>query len=98
MTGKWPQNIDHINCNKSDNRWRNLRECEHWQNHANVGPRRTNTSGFKGVSRTAAGRWQACIWVKQKKIALGTYRTPEEAFEAYKRAAEHHFGGFSRTS
>lgn len=99
MTGEWPENgIDHIDLDPSNNRWSNLRAATQSQNAANTRKRRNNTSGFKGVSETASGTWQAVIWVKQKKVCLGTYKTPEEAFEAYQKGAEEHFGTYHRTS
>src|SRR5215467_13054369 len=36
MTGRWPKVIaDHINMVRDENRWSNLREATHSQNHAN---------------------------------------------------------------
>lgn len=99
MTGEWPENgVDHIDLEPLHNWWSNLRAATQSQNAANTRRRRDNTSGFKGVCKTASDTWQAVIWVKGKKHCIGTYQTPHEAFEAYKKAAETHFGSFSRTS
>jgi hypothetical protein len=35
MTGEWPEEIDHINGNSSDNRWVNLRNVAHHENMKN---------------------------------------------------------------
>jgi hypothetical protein len=99
MTGEWPENgIDHIDLDATNNRWSNLRAADQSQNLANTKRRSDNTTGFKGVTRTASGTWQAKIWVNQQQICLGTFATPYEAFDAYKSAAEKYFGSFSRTS
>jgi len=99
MTGEWPKDgVDHIDLDGTNNRWSNLRAATQSQNAANTRKRRDNTSGFKGVSRTASGTWQACIWVKKRKICLGTFPTPQEAFSAYQIAAEEHFGKYHRKS
>lgn len=99
MTGKWPEHgVDHKDLDPTNNRWENLRLADQSQNGANTPRRRDNTSGFKGVCKTASGTWQAVIWVKAKKHCLGTYATPQEAFAIYKSAAEKHFGTFSRPS
>lgn len=63
MTGDWPKNeIDHINCDPSDNRWCNLRLCDRYGNTRNVGLRKDNTSGFKGVSwNKKTQQWQSHV-------------------------------------
>ncbi len=45
MTGKFPQpTIDHINQNRADNRWENLREATFQEQRVNQGDRAKNTS------------------------------------------------------
>src|SRR5437879_12879405 len=62
QTGRWPKYVDHINGNKLDNRWCNLREATMAQNKANEGLRSSNTSGWKGVSwHKKAKKWSAQI-------------------------------------
>ena len=60
MTGSWPEMvIDHINRDKSDNRWENLRHCSYLQNTLNQGLAKNNTSGHIGVSKSKSGKWRA---------------------------------------
>jgi hypothetical protein len=80
----WPANvIDHINGDRSDNRFSNLREATIAQNAQNSSRiRSTNTSGFTGVRRENK-KWLAEIKVNYKPMRLGLFNTPEEAHEAY---------------
>jgi len=102
VTGKWPTSeLDHINCNKTDNRFENLRESSRQMNAANRPTKRTSKSGVKGVS--FAGRlkngdesWVAAITVSRKPIHLGTFHSKESASAAYMNAARTHFGEFAR--
>lgn len=86
--------VDHINHDTLDNRKENLRLCNRWQNKANTRPIRTNTSGFKGVSKHK-GKWQASIRVMGKLLYLGRYDTKELAAASYNEAAQEHFGDFA---
>lgn len=54
--GCWPDNIDHINGNRSDNRIENIRSVSAHENTKNQKIRSDNTSGFTGVSYYK-GRW-----------------------------------------
>lgn len=98
MTGETPAIIDHINGNRADNRFSNLRAATPLINSINCKMRKTNTSGHKGVSFfKASGRWQASIRVNRKRLHLGLFETPELAGEAYRAAAKQHFGTYARS-
>ena len=81
VTGNMPiDQIDHINRNKSDNRFENLREATHGQNRANS--KSTNKHGLKGVRllpwmKNAGKCWQAEITHNKKVIYLGCFATKE---------------------
>lgn len=87
--------VDHINKNRLDNRIENLRKCTHAQNVRNRNMQSNNTSGFKGVSRSAYGRWVAKISYKGSDIHIGTFDSPEDAAMAYDEAARGLHGDFS---
>jgi hypothetical protein len=103
MLGRWPtQFVDHIDMNKKNNKWSNLREASKSQNQANISMIKANTSGLKGVSRYRAGDsygkpWQAGICKDGKRKSLGHFATKEEAHAAYRDAAEKAFGKFARS-
>lgn len=93
-----PEQIDHINGEKSDNRISNLRAATASQNAYNrVGPPGKH-SQLKGVTRHRTGRWQATIKSDGRDHYLGLYGTELEAFEAYCRAAERLHGEFARVA
>lgn len=84
--------IDHENRNPLDNRKCNLREATRSENARNAKRRVDNTSGYKGVHfNRKTLRFQAQIYYNRKQIYLGTFSTPEDAYEAYcKKAYELH--------
>ena len=100
MTGDWPQtDIDHINGNKIDNRWVNLRLATRSQNNTNSGLRRDNTSGIKGVSwYPRYGKWEAKICIDGKPTRLGYFNTIEDAASARAEAAKKYYGKFARAN
>jgi hypothetical protein len=94
VTGTWPAHqIDHINGDRADNCFSNLREATNIQNAHNRNKRRNNKSGYTGV-RAENKRWLAEIKVNYKPIRLGLFDTPEEASLAYQDACRkyHPFG------
>lgn len=99
MTGEWPKaHIDHIDCDKTNDRWANLREATHAQNMANKPVQQNNTSGFKGVSwHKQHGKWQAYIKLNGRRRYIGYFDDLEQAAAAYQRAAIDAFGSFARS-
>lgn len=79
QTGEWPKQIDHINHNRADNSWANLRNVVSRQNQLNTGLKRNNSSKVNGVRILPSGRFCAFIMVNRVQISLGTYDTLEEA-------------------
>ncbi|SRR5258706_1085111 len=87
---------DHANRSKIDNRKCNLRPCTHLQNGWNKIVEVGLFSKYTGVTRNyTKDTWTAHITVDGSRMKLGTYGTPEEAFEAYKEATIKHYGEFS---
>jgi hypothetical protein len=95
VNGKWPTHyIDHIDGNKLNNEWRNLREATPSQNAINSNHARK--SPYRGVSPHYR-RWRARITIsRENRIHLGCFSTAEEAHEAYKQAAIKYHGEFAR--
>lgn len=84
MTGSIPTMVDHINGNKSDNRWTNLRPADHRLNGENQRQAQRHTLGrLLGVARHKGGRWQAQIKACGKTHYLGLHATAEDAHNAY---------------
>lgn len=97
MTGKAPINeLDHIDGNRSNNSWLNLRDVPRLQNKRNQGRVISNTSGYNGVMWYKAGeKWHAQITVEGKAIHLGYFENLEDAIKARKEAET--FYGFHET-
>lgn len=87
---------DHKNRDTLDNRRQNLRECTSSQNKINGSLRKTNSTGFRGVSLyKKTGKFAASIWVNKAKTFLGYFTTSENAARAYDEAAKKFHGDFA---
>ncbi len=84
---EWPDQIDHMNGCRDDNRMINLRSVSSKHNtHNQRKAHKNNSTGFLGVVAKQSGRFAAEIKVAGKKLHLGTFNTAEEASVAYKSA------------
>jgi AP2 domain/HNH endonuclease len=91
--GAW---VDHINGVTLDNRRKNLRLCEPWQNAHNAAMNKNNTSGYRGVSwNKTSKKWVANIRYNGKSKYLGAFDDPVIAAMTYDQAARLHVGGFA---
>jgi hypothetical protein len=102
MTGDHPQGVvDHINGNKIDNRFCNLRDVPAKVNSQNYhAPQKNNKSGFLGVHYVSRPKvnnpynpWRAAITENGKRMHLGYFATPELAHEAYLEAKRKYHQG-----
>src|SRR5262249_27099557 len=96
--GQWPpQEIDHINGNRADNRIANLRLATDAENAWNASRRSDNSTGYKGVSMYKNGKFMAYVHKGRKRHHLGYFDTPEAAHAAYVKAAAELHGEFANT-
>lgn len=90
MKGYWPETVDHINRNKLDNRWENLREATYSEQGCNKVQDYKAMSGYKGVyySRNKDFPWRVEIRKDNIIHRFGSYKTLEEANEVAIRERE----------
>lgn len=100
MTGNEPDNlIDHINGDRSDNRFGNLRPATYSQNNQNGKFRSSNTTGYKGVTYDKSrNKYQSSIWLNKQHISLGRFETPEAAHQAYCEASAKYHQEYGRVA
>lgn len=86
MTGSWPNVIDHIDGNKTNNVWSNLRNVTQSENIQNLrAAHRDSSTGYLGVVK-AGTRFTSRIMTNGKSQHLGMFNTAEEAHSAYVKA------------
>lgn len=90
MTGSDPIQVDHIDGDRSNNRWTNLRNVTASENRRNTARRSDNTSGVVGVFwNKQTKKWSANIVLKT--VHLGSFNSFDEAVAA-RKAAEVEYG------
>ena len=99
-TGRWPErHIDHINMNRLDNSFGNLRQATNGQNRHNQGVPKNNTSGYKGVCwNKSSQKWQASIKKDGVRTYLGFFDDPYIAHLAYCKASAELHGEYGRVA
>jgi hypothetical protein len=93
--------VDHRDCDPQNNAIANLRLATSAQQKMNKRIQSNSRSGLKGAFYHAAHRgkkWRSQIKVAGTYIFLGYFHSPEEAHEAYREAADRHFGEFARAA
>ena len=81
MIGKMPEQVDHINRVKNDNRWSNLREADACINMKNQPTVKKNKCNFRGVYMNRE-KFRARIGDNGKMVCLGSFNTFKEAKDA----------------
>lgn len=85
--GEWPEQIDHINGNRLDNRLCNLRDVSIVENARNKKVRVTTSSGVQGVGwHKSKEKWEARITWAGKTEQLGAHVCLAQAVKARKLA------------
>jgi hypothetical protein len=93
--GYMPNQVDHIDGDRMNNRIENLREATSTQNNQNR--KATSSSGVKGVVwHKQSKKWVASICVNRKNIHLGSFLSIEEAALIANKARQSAHGEFYR--
>ena len=90
MTGEWPSVTDHINGDRSDNRWANIKVTDSKGNARNLSTRHDNKSGHKGVTwDSRREKWLVQIGRDGEKVTIGRYTDRGLAVAMAKAAYEY---------
>lgn len=92
-----PEEIDHINGEKSDNRIENLRASDKYKNRHNARISVRNKSGVKGVSWCKkTNKWLASVTYMGERHVVGRFSDIENASREVMRKREELHGEFAR--
>ena len=95
--GYLPKFVDHIDCNRENNKIENLREASNSQNSQN-NPAIRSASGVKGVYlNKTRNKYHGQIWANGKCICVGYFDTLEDAKNAVAIARIKLHGDFANT-
>ena len=95
--GECPEELDHIDGNRSNNRIENLRAASRGENQYNTSRQKNSTTGYKGVTlHKKSGMFHAKIRASGVHKYIGSYGTAEEAYAAYCAVAKELHGKFFR--
>jgi len=90
------QLVDHSNRNGLDNRRKNIRLCDHFENRYNSKkPHNSFQSKFKGVYPYKNGNWRSGIQHRGKYIHFGTFKTELKAAIIYNTKVKQFRGSFA---
>ena len=88
--------VDHIDNERKNNHISNLRFATYSENNRNASMKKTNTSGFIGVSfEKSKHKWRAKYTLNKKNKHIGYYNTALEASIAYQAKIKEHYGEFA---
>jgi hypothetical protein len=82
--GGWPENIDHINGVRSDNRLENLRAATAGENSKNVAKRTGTKTGEAGITinENPVNKYSVRVGNNHDRVHVGVYSNLEEAIQA----------------
>jgi len=90
--GSWPEYVDHIDQDRTNNRINNLRDVTHAVNTRNKPKYKSNKSGVTGVNLSRSGKWFVII---NKEVGvrknMGTFSDKFEAI-CCRKSAENKYG------
>ena len=94
--GSRPTNqVDHINGDSTDDRFKNLRDATPTQNAWNH-KGRTKSSGLPmGVRALPSGRFHARLACNKQKLQFGPFDTAAEAHAVYQQKRKEYFGDYA---
>lgn len=94
VNGKWPEyQVDHINGDRSDNSWKNLREATNSQNGINKPVRKDSSTQVKNVHKNGSGFIVRMV-INGKDKCFGTYPDIELAMLVAEEARNKYQGEF----
>jgi hypothetical protein len=95
--GWWPEEVDHINRDRLDDRIGNLRSCTRRQNNLNKDVVVQNKAGIRGVSWHPKYRtWSTRIKeAPGKTLHLGTFACMGRAIKTHRKAERKYYGEFA---
>jgi hypothetical protein len=74
VTGEWPEEIDHINGDSSDNRWDNLRSVTHRENMKNRKVCSNSKTGIMGVVwNRHNSKWRVRVKAFDVHLEIGSF-------------------------